>query len=109
MDRWAVYAAELLGVLYAITLINKIAVQRRRSIGTRAKTATILSDSMSALQAIQNPGNKSGQQIIHTILRVATNTKTHGIAVRLQWVPGHCDEPGNDIADRLAKQAAILG
>jgi ribonuclease HI len=64
---------------------------------------------MSALQAIQNPGNKSRQQIIHTILRVATNTKTHGIAVRLQWVPRHCDEPGNDIADRLAKQAAILG
>jgi hypothetical protein len=86
MDRWAVHAAELLGVLYAITLINKIAVQRRSETGTRAKTATILSDSMSALQAIQNPGNKSGQQIIHTILRAATNTKTHGIAVRLQWV-----------------------
>jgi ribonuclease HI len=99
MDRWAVHAAKLLGVLYAITLINKIAVQRRRSMETRAKTATILSDSMSALQAIQNPGNKSGQQIIHTILRTATNTKTHGIAVRLQWVPGHCDEPGNDTAD----------
>ena len=64
---------------------------------------------MSALQAIQNPGNKSGQQIIHTILRTATNTKTHGIAVRLLWVPGHCDEPGNDTADRLAKEAAIPG
>jgi ribonuclease HI len=109
MDRWAVHAAELLGVLYAIILINKIAVQRRRSMETRAKTATILSDSMSALQAIQNPGNKSGQQIIHTILRTATNTKTHGITVRLQWVPGHCDEPGNDTADRLAKEAAIPG
>ena len=109
MDRWAVHAAELLGVLYAITLINKIALQHRRSMDTRVKSATILSDSMSALQAIQNPGNKSGQQIIHTILRTATNTKTHGIAVRLQWVPGHCDEPGNDAADRLAKEAATPG
>lgn len=68
MDRWSVHAAELLGVLYAIDLINKIALQRRRSTGTRAKSATILSDSMSALQAIQNPGDKSGQQIIHAIL-----------------------------------------
>ena len=109
MDRWSVHAAELLGVLYATTLINKIALQHRRPADTRAKSATILSDSMSALQAIQNPGNKSGQQIIHTILRTATNTKTHGIAVRLQWVPGHCDEPGNEAADRLAKGAAIPG
>ena len=109
MDRWSVHGAELLGVLYAINLINKIAVQRRRSTGTRAKSATILSDSRSALQAIQNPGNKSGQQIIHAILRTATNTKTHGIVIRLQWVPGHCDEPGNEAADRLAKEAATPG
>ena len=109
MDRWSVHAAELIGVLYAINIINKIALQRRRSTSKQAKSATILSDSMSALQAIQNPGNKSGQQIIHAILQAATNTKTHGIAIRLQWVPGHCDEPGNDTADRLAKEAAIPG
>ena len=64
---------------------------------------------MSALQAIQNPGNKSGQQIIHAILEAAKNTKTHGTAIRLQWIPGHCEIPGNDIADRLAKEAAIPG
>ncbi|CAP91197.1 Pc13g01280 [Penicillium rubens Wisconsin 54-1255] len=87
MDRWAVHAAEPLGVLQAITLINNIALKHRRSMDTRVKSATTLSDSMSDLQAIQNPGNKSGQQIIHTILRAVTNTKTHGIAVRLQWVP----------------------
>jgi ribonuclease HI len=109
MDRWSVHAAELIGILYAINIINKIALQRRRSTGVRVRSTTILSDSMSALQAIQNPGNKSGQQIIYAILQAARNTKTHGIAVRLQWMPGHCETPGNDTADQLAKEAAIPG
>ena len=109
MDRWSVHAAELIGILYAINIINKVALQRRRSTGVRVRSTTILSDSMSALQAIQNPGNKSGQQIIYAILQAARNTKTHGIVVRLQWIPGHCETPGNDTADQLAKEAAIPG
>ncbi|KAJ5152552.1 hypothetical protein N7492_009832 [Penicillium capsulatum] len=109
MERWSVHAAELIGILHAINIINKIALQRRRSADTRMRSTTILSDSMSAIQAIQNPGNKSGQQIIHAILQAAANTKTHGIAVRLQWMPGHCEAPGNDTADQLAKEAAIPG
>lgn len=109
MERWSVHAAELIGILYAINIINKIALQRRRSTDARVRSTTILSDSMSAIQAIQNPGNKSGQQIIHAILRAAANTRTHGIAVRLQWMPGHCETPGNDTADQLAKEAATPG
>jgi hypothetical protein len=31
------------------------------------------------------------------------------IALRLQWMPGHCDNPGTDAADRLAKDAANPG
>lgn len=109
MDRWSVHAAELIGILQAINLINKFAFEHRRSTGEQFRLATILSDSISALQAIQNPGNKSGQQIIHAILQAATNIKTHGVTSRLQWIPGHCAAPGNDSADRLAKEAAIPG
>lgn len=107
MDRWSIHAAELIGILHTINIINK--VERRRLTGEQVKLATILSDSMSALQAIQNPGNKSGQRIIHAILQAAINTKTHGVTIRLQWIPGHCEAPGNDSADRLAKEAAIPG
>jgi ribonuclease HI len=109
IDRWSVHAAELIGILYAINIINQIAVRRWRASRSRVRSATIFSDSISALQAIQNPGNKSGQQIIHAILQAAKNTKTHGTAIRLQWIPGHCEISGNDIADRLAKEAAVPG
>ena len=109
MDRWSVHAAELIGILYAINVINKVALRHWRTSHTRVRSATILSDSKSALQAVQNPGNKSAQQIIHAILQAARNTKTHGTSIRLQWIPGHCEMPGNDTAELLAKEAAIPG
>jgi ribonuclease HI len=109
MDRWSVHAAELIGIFYAISMVFKVAHQLSRSLERRRKTATILCDSRSALQATQNPRNKSGQRIIHAILQAATEVQTEGIALRLQWVPGHCDNPGNDAADRPAKDAACPG
>ncbi|KAJ6004637.1 hypothetical protein N7540_013006 [Penicillium herquei] len=74
MDRWSVHAAELIGILYAINIVNQVAVRRGTASHSRVRSATIFSDSMSALQAIQNPGNRSGQQIIHAILQAAKNT-----------------------------------
>jgi ribonuclease HI len=94
MYRWSVHSAELIGILYAIDIINQVAVRRWTASHSRVRSATIFSDSMSALQAIQNPRNKSGQQIIHASLQAAKNTKTHGIAIRLQWIPGHCEIAG---------------
>ncbi|KAJ8147650.1 hypothetical protein LV162_008857, partial [Aspergillus fumigatus] len=77
----------------------------QEALGTGREPATILTDSMSALQAIANSWNKSGQRIIQAILQSARELNTRGIPLHLQWVPGHCDDPGNDAADRLAKEA----
>jgi ribonuclease HI len=109
MDRWSVHVAELIGIFYAVSTVFKISHQRPRAEQNQTRTATILCDSRSALQAIQKPGNKSGQHIIHAILQAATDVQAKGIALRLHWVPGHCDNPGNDAADRLAKEAASSG
>lgn len=46
------------------------------------------------------------QRIVHAIRQAATEVQTAGAALRLQWVPGHCDNPSNDAADRMAKHAA---
>jgi ribonuclease HI len=109
MDRWSIHVAELIGIFYAVSTVFKISHQRPRTEHNGTTTATILCDSKSALQAIENPGNKSGQRIIHAILQAAAEVQTEGIALRLQWIPGHCDDPGNDIADQLAKDAASPG
>jgi hypothetical protein len=45
------------------------------------------------------------QQVVYGILKSATEIKTHGISLHLQWIPGHCSNAGNDAADRLAKEA----
>ena len=109
MDQWSVHVAELIGIFYAISLVYKLAHQNQRSVTTARTSATILCDSLSALQAIRNPGTKSGQRIIHAILQAGSELQTGEIALRLQWMPGHCDDPGNDAADRLAKEAASPG
>lgn len=90
-------------------MITKLIPQNQRSTGVRPTSATILCDSMSALQAFQNPGNKLEQQVIHATLRVAMDTKEKGIALRLQWMPGHYEDPENNTADRLAKETAVPG
>ena len=108
MDRWSVHVAELIGIFHAINMVFKMAHQRKEA-EDRETTATILCDSRSALQAIQNMKQKSGQRIVHAILHAATEVQAAGVALRLQWVPGHCDNPGNDAADRMAKEAASPG
>jgi hypothetical protein len=86
-------------------LIKTHAAGTQNSSAQRPLTRTIICDSQSALKAILNPSNKAGQHIVHSIFEAATDLQSAGVSVRLQWIPGHCNNPGNDTADRLAKEA----
>ncbi|KAL3262604.1 hypothetical protein ABHI18_002606 [Aspergillus niger] len=105
MEYWSVYAAELMAIYFAIGLAFQLAQKKHSTTTVTQGPATILSDSMSALQVIANSWNKSGQRIIQAIHQSAAELKTRGIPLRLQWVPGYCVDPGNETADRLAKEA----
>ncbi|KAF7183713.1 hypothetical protein CNMCM7691_004063 [Aspergillus felis] len=105
MEYWSLYAAELMAIYYAISLVYQISQKKQEAPGTSREPATILTDSISELQAIANSWNKSGQRIIQAILKSARELNTRGVPLRLQWVPGHCEDLGNDTAGRLAKEA----
>ncbi|KAJ5157307.1 uncharacterized protein N7482_008407, partial [Penicillium canariense] len=101
-DRWSVHTAELISIFYAMSVVFKIAISNQQE-------SPILSDRRSALQTTQNPRKRSGQRIAHAILQAATEVQLGGIALRLQWIPGDCNKPGNDAADRLVKDTARPG
>ena len=109
MNRWSVHVAELIGIFHSISSVLKVAHWHPQAVHPRATMMTILCNSKSVLEMIQNPSNKSGQQIIHAVLQATMKIQAWEIALHLQWIPGHCNNPGNGAADQLAKDTARKG
>lgn len=99
-----VYAGELVGITLAMDMALR-KHQEKPTARDRPRKVTIFSDSRAGLQAVERPGNRSGQAIIWGIrirLRIANRL---GISVQFQWVPAHIGILGNERADKLAKLA----
>ena len=62
------------------------------------------SDSLSALQAIKRNSQSSREDVVKEIVVVSHQLITRGTDIVLQWVPSHVGVPGNESADRAAKQ-----
>ena len=61
-------------------------------------SVVLLTDVLSVLQALQ-----SHRDTDHNYLSAALASLCRGHAVTLQWIPSHCNVPGNEAADSLAK------
>lgn len=97
-----VYAAELKGILLALEII----IANASSV---VHHFTIFTDNQSALKTVQNPGNTSGQSILVELLQTLDQTTTAGLTIHFRWIPAHRDIPGNEAADKAAKEAANSG
>ena len=64
----------------------------------------IFSDALSVLQALKDPKNKEMNELASTLSTLCCNTEQ----TTLQWIPSHCNIPGNEAADKLAKEGGKM-
>lgn len=99
-SHWfTVYSAELHGVLQALTTA---AVHQRDVTGRKL---IINTDNQASIQAMGDPGKRSGQIYVIQAIHLFDILRGHGIEVKLHWVSAHVGISGNEWADKKAKEA----
>ena len=64
----------------------------------------LLTDAKSVLQALENSKKTDHNNLKKTLMDLQTSAQE----VVLQWIPGHCNIFGNEVADELAKKGSEL-
>jgi len=97
-----VFDAELFAIEKAFKLVlNQISLF--------TKDIWIFSDSQAAIQRIQKSSLNAGQSHVLAIKSWAEKIKAkHQINIHLNWVPGHMNIKGNELADQAAKKGTEL-
>ena len=98
-----VFEAELVGLILAAHLL--------RTSEEVSFPATILADNQAAIQASERPAAKSGHYLCLSFRSLLRKTHRENGTTRkditLQWIAGHHDVEGNEVADQAAKRAAL--
>jgi len=80
----------------------RLAMQTAKQLDPNVPIA-IFSDSLSAIRCLSNEHSTSRPQMLQEIYHLSHDLKQE---IKLIWVPSHIGIPGNEMADRLANQAA---
>ena len=85
------YKAEVQALLTAVQMVENSSLKEYRQV-------VFLTDALSVLEALNNGGEPELTDSLKSL------AETHRVAI--QWIPAHCGIPGNEAADRLAKEGA---
>ncbi|VDI25109.1 Hypothetical predicted protein, partial [Mytilus galloprovincialis] len=100
--RGSILLAELVAIKLVLDYVSRIENK------TLIEEVKIFSDSQTAIGILtlnwKIENNRSTSHEIISLIKCIQ--KHHGIRINFDWTPGHADVRGNEIADKLAKEAA---
>uniref|UniRef100_A0A1A8H245 RNase H type-1 domain-containing protein n=1 Tax=Nothobranchius korthausae TaxID=1143690 RepID=A0A1A8H245_9TELE len=96
-DGLSVYTGEMLAILLAVHWVEE----------NRPLFSVICSDSSSSLTSLQCSHSESRPDILIEIQQILYRVHMMGLKIHFLWIPAHCGIRGNDVVDKLAKEAAV--
>jgi ribonuclease HI len=91
--------AEQLTIIKALEGIDTISTEERSP-----RTATVYTDSRLTIDSLRNPDNHA--YLIEEIRRKVAKLQGSSWKIEFSWVKAHVGIYGNELADKLAKEAA---